>query len=63
MHISGNGALQVIQPTHSGQKAIRKYVGRSWSTVRKWIDDKGFPARMLDAIWEADAELIIQCAA
>ena len=60
MHISGNGALQVIQPTLSGQKAIRKYVGRSWSTIRIWIDDKEFPARKLDGIWEAKVELIIQ---
>jgi hypothetical protein len=51
---------QMGQPILNGKKDISKFVGRSWSTIRKWIDEKEFPARKLDGIWEADAELIIQ---
>jgi hypothetical protein len=51
---------QTRQPILSGKKDICRYVGRSWSTIRKWVDEKDFPARKLDGIWEADAELIIQ---
>ena len=51
---------QTRQPILNGKKDICRYVGRSWSTIRKWIDQKEFPARKLDGIWEADAELIIQ---
>jgi hypothetical protein len=44
----------------TGRKDICSFVGRSWSTIRMWIDERGFPARKLDGIWESDAELIIQ---
>lgn len=44
----------------TGRKDICSFVGRSWSTTRMWIDDRGVPAKKLDGIWEANAELIIQ---
>lgn len=43
----------------SGKKSITNFVGRSWETVSKWIDEKEFPAKKLDGVWEADAEMII----
>lgn len=42
----------------SGRKEIIRYVGRSWQTIRKWIREKGFPARKLDGRWESDVEMI-----
>lgn len=47
-------------PIINGKKDISKFVGRSWRTIRMWIEEKDFPARKLDGIWEADADLIIQ---
>lgn len=59
-HSQGLGMNQIRPTILNGKKEISRYVGRSWSTIRKWIDRKDFPARKLDGIWEADAELIIQ---
>ncbi len=44
----------------SGKKSISSFVGRSWTTVAMWIAERGFPARKLDGVWEADAEMIIE---
>jgi predicted DNA-binding transcriptional regulator AlpA len=51
---------QMKHPILSGTKEISKFVGCSWSTILRWIDEKQFPGRKLDGIWESGAELIIQ---
>ena len=43
----------------SGRKEIEKFVDRPWNVIRKWINEKGFPAAMIDGRWESDAEEII----
>jgi hypothetical protein len=42
----------------TGKKAICNFVGRSWGTVELWILHRGFPAQLLNGIWESDSELI-----
>ena len=42
----------------SGKRAICQFCGRGWTTVQGWITNKGFPAKMIDGIWESDADLI-----
>lgn len=44
----------------TGRKRIQAFVGRSWQTVLRWIDEEGFPARKLDGIWESDVELVLE---
>jgi hypothetical protein len=44
----------------TGRKQIMNFVGRSWPTIQKWIDEDGFPARKLDGVWEADGDLVIE---
>ena len=41
-----------------GKKDICAYAQRSWITVKRWIQKKGFPARKIDGRWESDTELI-----
>ena len=43
----------------SGRKEIEKFVDRPWNVIRKWINERGFPAAMIDGRWESDAEEII----
>ena len=43
----------------TGKKMITTYVGRSWVTIVKWIEEKDFPARKIDGVWESDTDLII----
>ena len=43
----------------SGRKEIEKYVNRPWNVIRKWINEKGFPAAKIDGRWESDKEEII----
>ena len=43
----------------SGRKEIEKYVNRPWNVIRKWINEKGFPAAMIDGGWKSDVEEII----
>ena len=41
-----------------GTKEISNYTGRSWNTILDWIENRGFPARMIDSRWESDKQLI-----
>jgi hypothetical protein len=43
----------------TGKKMITAYMGRSWRLIQKWIDERHFPARKIDGVWESDMELII----
>lgn len=43
-----------------GKKAICGFVGRSWSTVENWILYQDFPAKMINGVWESDADLITE---
>ena len=38
-----------------GRKEIAKMTRRSWKTIRKWIENDGFPAKKLDGVWESNA--------
>ena len=42
----------------TGKKSICNFMGRSWSTIERWIMEREFPARKIDGIWESDSELI-----
>jgi len=44
----------------TGKKMITAYVGRSWTTIRKWAQERNFPARKIDGVWESDTDLIIR---
>lgn len=45
--------------THlSGQKEIKSYVRRSWDVIQLWIDHQGFPARLINGVWESDTKLV-----
>lgn len=50
----------VAQPTTvlQGIDDITTYAQRPWNTIKKWIEEKNFPARMIDGRWESDTELI-----
>ncbi len=41
-----------------GRKSIADYCNRSWKMIRRWIEEKDFPARKIDGVWESDGELI-----
>lgn len=41
-----------------GRKEISGFVGRSWHTIRRWIDEDGFPAVKIDGVWESHADLV-----
>ena len=43
-----------------GRKEIAKMTRRSWKTIRKWIENDGFPAKKLDGVWESNARLITE---
>lgn len=43
-----------------GKEAICEFVGRSWKTVREWIDKRGFPARKINGVWESEPGLIVE---
>jgi hypothetical protein len=36
-----------------GRKAICTFLGRSWDTVHRWIQEEGLPAAKIDGCWEA----------
>jgi hypothetical protein len=36
-----------------GRKAICTFLGRSWDTVHRWIEEDGLPAAKIDGCWEA----------
>jgi hypothetical protein len=42
----------------SGRKNICNFVGRSWDTVKGWIQEKKFPAVKLDGVWESYPDMI-----
>jgi len=44
----------------TGRKAIVNYVGRSWQTIKHWIDTQAFPAIFFCGRWESDTDLIDQ---
>lgn len=46
--------------TLTGQKMIKAFVGRSWDTIMMWIEERGFPAKKIDGVWESDTDLIIE---
>jgi hypothetical protein len=33
-------------------------VRRGWGKVKGWIDEKGFPAKKIDGVWQSDTNLI-----
>lgn len=41
-----------------GRKEIATYTGRSWPTVRNWVEKHDFPARMLDGRWASKSDMI-----
>lgn len=41
-----------------GRKAICDYCKRSWDVIKRWVDEKRFPARKIDDVWESDTSLI-----
>lgn len=43
----------------SGRDQIQKFLGRSWKTVRAWID-MGAPIAKLDGRWESDKEQLLE---
>jgi hypothetical protein len=44
----------------TGKKMICAYMGRSWRMIQKWIEERSFPARKIDGVWESDTDLIIR---
>ncbi|MBU0995804.1 MAG: hypothetical protein KJ737_25190 [Proteobacteria bacterium] len=44
----------------TGSKEITEFVGRSWKIIYRWIQEKDFPAKKIDGVWESDTELILQ---
>lgn len=42
----------------TGKKAIRQYARRSWETLERWINERGYPVRKIDGVWESDTRLI-----
>ncbi|MBI9077950.1 MAG: hypothetical protein JEZ02_21300 [Desulfatibacillum sp.] len=43
----------------SGRDQIQKFLGRSWKTVRAWIN-MGAPIAKLDGRWESDKEQLLE---
>ncbi|SHK64525.1 hypothetical protein SAMN02745216_03825 [Desulfatibacillum alkenivorans DSM 16219] len=43
----------------SGRDQIQKFLGRSWKTVRAWID-MGAPIAKLEGRWESDVEQLLE---
>lgn len=46
------------QTSLTGKKMIMAYVGRSWKIIMVWINERNFPARKIDGVWESDIDLI-----
>jgi len=41
-----------------GRKEIAAYTGRSWPTVKTWVKEYHFPARMLEGRWASKSDMI-----
>lgn len=41
------------------KKQIADFTGRNFNaTIRKWVEEKAFPARKIDGVWHSEGELI-----
>lgn len=41
-----------------GRDAICSYAGRSWKIIFEWIQQHGFPAKVISGKWESSKALI-----
>lgn len=41
-----------------GIEAIKAYTEHGWETISKWIENEGFPARLMGHRWTSDKRLI-----
>lgn len=42
----------------SGRKEIQKFTGRPWKTIKKWINERHFPAAKIDGRWMSTTDEI-----